>query len=636
MKKRRSIDIDSFTLIDDEYGGKHMVYESGDIIARNIKPETVTFFWSLRVVVGMYDIPVYEGREERAYPCHFFVYVVDHRKTYIFRKNGVVLSSVYSSPICFDDGKIQILTIRKEDVIWDDVAYVGDEQRIYKNRMGRVCVESLLSSADFKPSMILQDRHLIPEKYPEVRDYLWKHLYYGITKGLFQLSAYGNLRVPKEDTIKDIKGYILSVSLAKVKCQAKRDFEKEKNEYTSDTEKLISEIDLKIQLLEAEEKWREEHEGWESEDNRMIDEINDDYSVYDFCDEEMLHELWTTCSILEDHFRIDGDVKITYLLLRLIYITKMLASSHEEMSFPSRRTNVFLSETIIPDEKSALRTLQYELCRRWAGGIDVEFFTKSLQLCRGSEVECRKNGTTVSSKSHQVIYSESEENTCNRIGWIGCDKQTETGCVLYAEEIPFGVLNDKAEMHSERQYESIKRSFKDYRITEVYYDVRRKLYCMQNHEEVSISILLNTLREMEGGYVEVVLNMDESNRNDHTILSAEECGFEVTLGESIDKYQVAIEGDKRYAGHVLKEGKTLEIYRYRADKAVKKEYEVGEQERVWDYRIMWGENSDSHFIESVSLDSTILEIIVKLFGIRKWRWNCLQERKDMHDNSFVS
>ena len=311
----------------------------------------------------------------------------------------------------------------------------------------------------------------------------------------------------------------------------------------------------------------------------------------------------------------------------MIYITKILASSHEEMSFPSRGINVFLSETIIPGEKSDLSTLQYELCRRWTGGLDVALFSESPQLCKESEVKCRKTGTTVSSKPHQGMNSNAEENTCNRIGWIGCNTKTGAGCVLYAEEIPFGVLNDKAEMHSERQYESIKRSFKDYRITEVYYDVRRKLYCMQNHEEVSISILLNTLREMEGGYVEVVLNMDECcKRNDHTVLADEECRFEVALGEGLDKYQVAIGGDKRYAGYVLKEGNTLEIYRYRVDKAVKKEYHVSEQEEVWDYRIMWGENSDSHFIESVSLDSIILEIIVKLFGIRKWRWNCLQER----------
>lgn len=617
MRKKRALDIDDFSDCKDKNGSNYLMHGS-HIIARNVRNGSVVLFWETRILAGLYDIPVCGNQKECDDPIHFFVYVVDQKRTYRFKKRGVVLSSVYSIPICYQDNELLKLNIKKDTVSWEKIREVGFYQNVFITPFGRLGVESFMRGPDFRMPMYLDENlGLKPYKDPETRRYLWKYIYYGLSGGTFQSSMMANLMIPSKDTLDELKGFIYTVEFAIEKCIASNVMEGE--DYALDSEDGIkNRLDLVLKGLEKEVEWKDKIRSLDIDDVPLIGEILENYSSYAFVKKEKLYDLKAFCEILETVLRGGPERRLTFLLLRIIFISKIM-QQFGECSFPSGVLNSFLQNSIkrVKDTDYFI----YEICRSWNNEIDVKEFEEELK----SRIENDKSGAVFSYDELYSIHvrqsSEQpidERSACNRIGWIG-ETQGE-GKVLYVQPVSFGELINESEVHPEMDEEGVRaENSENTRIAEVYYDVVNNHFCLVNRDRIPLEILVRTMNELEGGYVEAVF-LDDADNNNETIGNHGNHALTVNLkNDDLDVSCLNSEG-KKFVGYASVKDGTLSILRYSTDELTSNEYaNDGYEPTDWDYRIRLDTKGKKHIIESVVPDYRVIKVIVDVFGIKQWR-----------------
>ena len=454
----------------------------------------------------------------------------------------------------------------------------------------------------------------------EMRCFVWNHIYYGISGGKISSFEQDQLMIPKVDSINGIKGFILSVEYALAKAEKSDEIKKKHNKiFSKDIDKLIDEVDIQIEELEWKEGWVAEHLPDDNKKIPFLEEVELNYTEYQLCDENKIHFLKEFCRVLEEELEIDSDRELTYLLLNSISYANSLFLDD---IFPS---NAFLSDlsTVykqLEEEKKVL--FRAELCmdsgKKYSVnglnnfyGLDNSFSMvdgKIIKFVNADIVE--KNG---------VANEITDKSICKRIGWVGYQEDIDEVSVLYAEYIPYGEIVQLSEMHSSIRESIIpKENKKKIKIAELYFSLEKKDYCLVNKEKIPVRPLLRAIYNLEGGFIKARIETGEEIE-ESSLKRVEEDDDQFSFHMENNNYRIPPYADKMYVGYAKVVGDTLSVFRFEPGKKIDNEV-LFEWEVTYDYKIEKDRQRRNHVIESEYLDMKVINILIRSFGIKHWKW----------------
>ena len=620
------------------------------IIAENIKPESICFYHDSGLVAAMFDIPMGDTGLIMNPPVHFFMYSNNSRRTYLYKKDSVILSSVYKYPICRENNKIQVFLVEGGNARWKTIFEIHEDQRVFKNSDSHLCIESKVNSDAFiLPKVISGDLKVRDVSFSELRRFLWKYIYYGLAEGKVYDFMLRDLVIPENDTIDSIKGLIKSIEDGKRKVRYKLE-NKDSSDFPSfhikeaDIDDMIKAIDKQIALLEEEERRErfnkediesDNKESSETKENKqereipLLEEIIKKGEDYQFCSDYKLEMLKDFVFIVEDELELSPEDILTYILIKLVNISRRIFPVDSHIAFPSDEFNNLLNRELSGLTQKEKEKLKKVLCAPITNNDYCDpLFLKEFcfdKLCNDEDkMKQDKNRKELCSTTTML-----DNSVGNRIGWIGYDVTSETEYICYVEAVPFGDLNYHSEIHPRVETGSINlKKIDGFVYAEVYYDLNDGLFHVINPDCIPNEKIYKCMRDLEGREVDYVINRDYQKRLyiDSIEEDVMELYVDINNPEVPEEYIPRFIG-VRYSGIAILDGNKLYIKRIRIDddrSSIKRllNEKQGVDIRGEKFNVNNIVDSGECIIISKCFNMPVISILVKCFGINNWNWKC--------------
>ena len=623
--------------------------DGNSIVAKNIKPESICFYFDSGLSAAIFDVPIGESGYIMNPPVHFFVYSRYTRKTYIYKKDSVILSSAYKYPLCREKNKIKRFTIEDGIAKWVTISEVCDSQRVFKDRDSHLCIESKVGADTFElPVVIDNDMKTKSAGINELRRFLWKYIYYGLADGKMHDCILRDLVIPENDTIDSMKGLIKSIEEGKRKSRNKPIDKKTDASFfnsnsPADIDDMIKAIDRQIELLEEEERKdrlnkkkketdsAEEGNSSDTDEKKEIPLLNEIINYgenYQFCSDIKLEVFKDFIFIIANNLGVSSDDNLTNMLIRLIYVSRRVLPIKSNISFPSNEFNNLLIKLISDMDEKGKENFKRELL-----GLITNIESCNIVALKDYYYDVvyktdAKTEHTESSHNRCDTITMIENSVRNRIGWIEYDPLAGYELIGYVEAISFGEFRFHSEIHPSvvKGSKSFKQK-KGFSYAEVYYDLEDKLFHVINPDNIPDENIFRCMRKLEGGDVDYIISRDYPGHQYGNPVEKDVVEFYIDLNNpDIPKAYTPRYKGVRYSGVAILNGTNLYIKRIRMDddrNSIKRfitEKRSIKEQGEW-FIIQYMELKD-YLISSKSFDMSVISILVKCFGMNKWNWKC--------------
>lgn len=623
--------------------------DGNSIVAKNIKPESICFYFDSGLSAAIYDVPISESGYLMNPPVHFFVYSQDTRKTYVYKKDSVVLSSTYKYPICRENNKIKRFAIEDGIAKWVTICEVYDSQRVFKDKNSRLCIESKVGAYNFElPIVIDKDMKIKSAGIDELRRFLWKYIYYGLADSKMHDCILRDLVIPENDTIDSIKGLIKSIEEGKRKVRNRPIDKKADNSFFSskspaDIDEMIKEIDRQIELLEEEErkdrlnKNKKESDSLEEGNSSdieekkeipLLDEIINNGENYQFCSDNKLEVFKDFIYIIANNLGISSDDNLTNMLIRLINVSRKVFPTESNIVFPSNEFNNLLLKLLSDMDKKGKEKFKRELL-----GLITNIESCIIVPLKDYYYDAIYKTDDKKNPSERIndrcdTKTMIDNSIRNRIGWIEYDASSGYEMIGYVEAVPFGELRFRSEIHPSVQKGSkLLNLKKDFSYAEVYYDLNDKLFHVINPDDIPDEKIFRCMSKLEGGDVDYVISSDYPGHQYSNPVEEDVMEFNIDLNNpNMPETYIPRYKGVRYAGVAILNGTNLYIKRIRMDddrsslkRFITEKRSIKEQGEKFIIRYM---DLKGYQISSSTFDMSVISLLVKCFSMNKWNWEC--------------
>lgn len=664
MAKSKKIAEKTHIVVDRMTGGSSLMVENR-VIAKNIIPSSICFFFKSGIIAGKFDVPNGDLDKSMTSPVHFFVYSEKTGEVYTYKKDSLILSSVYDSPVCREKGKLMRFRIVNNEPLWETLYKIKSDQRVYRFKDDRIYIENKISNGRFEfPICIDKSLKTRSIGVEEQRRYMWKYIYHGLTEAKTYDVILQECFVPDNNAIESLESVVKSIEEGRFKARIKkpndsidRPFSFD-NMTTSDLDRMIEELDKRIAACEEEErrnrinmnieeKMSSSSSSKNSGDNKnandtiensndsdesdaakkkipLIDDIVKNGDYYEFCSPDKIEEFKDFIYIIKYGLKCSLEEDITNLLIRMIYACMKIFPAGSNIIFPCMEFNDLLVR-LLTDKNDAERTsIKKEFCKSINNveKIDVTFLEKYYY-----ETNYEDEEKIIGFNSERYIQSRTglmiDNSVGNRIGWLQYIVSADTTYLHSIEAVPFGDLIDQEEIHpTERRGSTSFDENINFKYAEIFYDLNDRLFHLVNYDGIPEDRLIEAMNTFEGREVEFVIDNDYLVKlQDDFLEEGSEC-LCIDIDEDVpDKYMPKYLGI-RYIGIAVLDGKHLHIYKKRVGEDIRNEQESEKncnknKGEVFDINL---DVNEEYRIISERFDMNVISKIIQIFGISKWKW----------------
>ena len=642
--------------VKDRITGGAILMTEGRVIARNIIPESICFYFGSGITAGLFDVPKGEKGSCMNFPVHFFVYSNKTKETYVYKKDSVVLSSVYKAPICCDKQNIQSFKIEDGTADWENIYEVGFDQRVFKNTDDRVCIEYKISSGKIEfPICIDRDNKIKNVSCNELRRFLWKNIYYGLADGKIYDVILRDCLIPENDTIDSIRGLIKSIDDGKYNYKMKHsrlpdlDSPSTGSMSVADIDKMIEEIDKRIAELEEEE--RREKYCIKHKKTRLYDDTGDDYDdknaetetkekkelplikgivengkEYQFCSDDKLDSLKDFLYIIENYLHIYTDENITNLLIRMIYSCVKIFPLKSNIIFPSDEFNSLLDRTFSSMSKKERIKIKAELLRdisvSKSKGLSV---LKPYYFDSYYGIQKMDDDIPFGLKKNYSALSMIDYSVKNRVGWVAYSVSVREVYITHVEAVQCGLLKNMTEIHPNIDRNKACSILKgDHKYAEVYFDLNDRLFHIVNEEDIPLDKLLKAMRTLESGEVEFCIDEKYIEQDNDKTLDKSETIINININDELPNKYISRFFGVKYFGVATLCGDDLHVRRIFKDNNSKRINNHILSEKILrdtdDRFYISYDNSGFYIIKSERFNMSVISKLIKIFDASNWKW----------------